>query len=295
MHPSIAVVVNSKKFSGKQAKALRAALNGIGESRPLWLEVEKGLAATKAARKAVAGKVSTVIACGGDGTVRATAEALVNTNARLAVVPAGTANLFATAFGLPSDVDDIARLIRSGSERTIDTGVCNGKTFVGMAGVGFDAAMIDSAEDGKERYGTLAYLRAGVRQAKRREPFPVNVTVDGTVFFEGAATCVLVGNTSTLRGGIRVFPDGSPTDGQLDLAVLTSGGLREWAGVLVAAVRHRQDASTHAQLGRGTAIVVTLDGKHRFELDGGVKGRAKSLEFDIEPQSLRVHAPQSQS
>lgn len=89
--------------------------------------------------------------CGGDGTVRAVSEALSGTKSLLAVVPAGTANLFATGLKLPSDPADVIAAVVAGASIRLDNGTCNGQTFNVMAGSGFDAAMIADAEDGKER------------------------------------------------------------------------------------------------------------------------------------------------
>ncbi len=151
--------------------------------------------------------------------------------------------------------------------------------------------MVDGADAGKERFGMLAYLRAGVREARRREPFEATVTVDGDELFDGEATCVLVGNVGTLKAGLEAFPDASVTDGLLDVAVLTAAGVREWASVMVAAVRHQQRTAAGVQLAQGRTITVELDGKHRYELDGGMKGRAKKLQLEACPASLTLCAP----
>jgi diacylglycerol kinase (ATP) len=288
---SIAVVANRQKLSQKHAGSLRAALRDAGHDDVPWISIDKGKQGTKAAQRALDGGARTVIVCGGDGTVRAAAQALVGTGAALAVVPEGTANLFAGSFAIPSDPAAVVDLIVGGHRRTIDTGRCNGLTFVVMAGAGFDAAMIDDADDTKERYGTLAYVRSGVRSARQRQPFAMEVTVDGQPFFEGEATCVLVGNTGRLKAGVQAFPDASVTDGRLDVAVLTASGMREWAGLMVAAVRHRQHLSGHAQMGAGTKIVARFSERHRFELDGGTKGRAKRLKLRVVPASLVICAP----
>ena len=291
----IAVVAHRDKLAKRDAKRLHAALHDAGLDPSAWLEVTKGKRAAKAAAAAVADGATVVITCGGDGTVRAAAGALTDTGAALAVLPMGTANLFAGALDLPDDPVALVELIRTGQRRTIDTGTCNGLTFAVMAGTGFDAGMIDAADDAKESLGTIAYVRAGVKQARTREPFKARVTVDDELFFEGPATCVLVGNVGTLKGGVQAFPDASVTDGVLDLAVLTAAGMKEWAGVMVAALRHRQHVAAHAQMGKGRQIVVELDGKHRFELDGGMKGKAKRLELAVNPKSLLLCAPSTAS
>ena len=160
----------------------------------------------------------------------------------------------------------------------------------GSSGIG-ELPSFDDANDAKERLGTLAYVRSGVRSARQRRPFPMDVTLDGHPFFEGEATCLLVGNTGRLKAGVEAFPDASVTDGQLDVAVLTAAGMREWAGLMVAAVRHRQHLSGHAQMGEGVKIVARFANEHRFELDGGTKGRAKRLKVRIVPASLVICAP----
>jgi diacylglycerol kinase family enzyme len=188
------------------------------------------------------------------------------------------------------DVKEILDLIASGQTRTIDTGRCNGMTFLVMAGIGFDAALIDAADDDKERLGMVAYLRAGAKEVRERRPFPVKVSIDDDKVFDGDASCVLVANIGSLKG-FDAFPDAIPTDGTLDAAVVTASGVRDWAGLMVSAIRHKQHLSGRADLFAGKTITVKTPKKHRFELDGGVKGEAKKLEFEVVPDSLIVCAP----
>ena len=288
---TVAVVANTEKIAKKDRRTLKRSLADAGVDDVLWFKIEHGSDAKKAAAKAVKGGAQTVVVCGGDGSIRAASEALVDSSASLAVVPSGTANLFATGLHLPTDVDDIVKVITSGDRRSIDTATCNGRTFNVMAGTGFDVGMLAEAEDDKERLGTLAYVRAGVNEVRHRKSFHAKVVIDGTTFYEGAASCVLVGKLGSLKGGIKAFPDATPTDGQLHVAVVTAKGMREWASLMASAVMRRQHASSHAQIGAGTSVSVTFDRKRRFELDGGVKGRAKRLDFEIKPRSLVLCAP----
>jgi diacylglycerol kinase (ATP) len=287
---SVAVIANTEKFVSKDARGLRRALADAGIDDVCWREVQRGSDAKKAAEKALEHDVQTVVVCGGDGSIRAAAEALVGTPTALAVVPCGTANLFATGLGLPTDIDEIVKVITSGDRRSIDSAACNGQTFNVMAGSGFDVAMLAQAEDDKERLGTLAYVRAGIHQVRDRKLFDAKVKVDGNIFYEGEATCVLVGKLGSLKGGIKTFPDASPTDGLLHVAVVTAAGMREWAALMVSAVARKQQSSSHAEMSAGTAIDVTFKSKRRFELDGGVKGKAKKLAFEIRPRALVICA-----
>jgi diacylglycerol kinase family enzyme len=99
---------------------------------------------------------------------------------------------------------------------------------------------------------------------------------------------------NSIDGGHQPLVPGVPAaspDASLDAAVVTASGVREWAGLMVSAVRHRQHLSGRADLHAGKTITVRTPKKHRFELDGGVKGEAKKLEFEIVPSSLIVCAP----
>jgi diacylglycerol kinase (ATP) len=288
---SVAVVANTKKLAKADTGRLKNALRESGLDPTTWIAIEKGSAATKATAKALDRGADVVLVCGGDGTVRAASQALVGTKAALAVLPTGTANLFASAMKFSDDPTELVDLIRGGERRTIDTGTCNGLTFNIMAGTGFDAALIDSADDDKERLGMAAYVRAGIKQARAREAYEMRVEIDDKRVFEGSASCVLVANIGTLKGGVEAFPNASPSDGVLDVAVVTATGLKAWTGLMVSAVRGRQHLSGHAQMWSGRSISVRTDSKHRFELDGGVKGTAKKFEFAVVPGSLTVCAP----
>ena len=91
----IAVVEHRGKVSAATRRRLREVLTQAGLEPASWIRVPKARKATAAVAEAVRGGADTVLVCGGDGTVRAAAEALVDTGVALAVLPTGTANLFA--------------------------------------------------------------------------------------------------------------------------------------------------------------------------------------------------------
>lgn len=288
---NIAVIANTEKLDKKDARTLRRALADAGFGDVEWFAIKRGSEAKSAAMKAIKHGATTIIACGGDGTVRAASEAVAGTPTALAVVPAGTANLFASGLGLPKDIEDLVAVIARGDRRSIDTAMCNGQTFNVMAGTGFDVGMLTDAEDSKERLGTFAYVGAAVRETRHRKMFETKITVDGDDFYDGPASCVLVGNSGSLKGGVKAFPDATSTDGQLHVAAVSAVGIREWANLMVTAVMRKPQWSSNSEIGEGSSITVSFDRKRRFELDGGVKGKSKTLEFEIRPRSLVVCAP----
>lgn len=113
----------------------------------------------------------TVFVLGGDGMVQRCVDAMAGSDARLAIIPAGTANLFASNLGVPDGIAEAVQVGLNGAERTLDVGKMNGERFAVMAGAGPDARMIRDADGGpKDRFGRLAYIWAASKNL-RLEPF----------------------------------------------------------------------------------------------------------------------------
>lgn len=282
--PRRVAIWNPASGSAPDEHALRGAL---GEAVDLVPTTEDDPGPGQAAA-AVRDGADIVVACGGDGTVRACLEPLAGTGTSLAVVPLGTGNLLAANIGVPAGLD-AADGIGLGPKRTIDLGRVNGETFAVMAGTGFDALMIRDADPTlKAKIGSLAYVISGFRNL-RRSLVPTKVEIDGEAFFDGRASMVLVGNFGTITGGIDVFPDAEPDDGLLDVAVVAAATWREWAVVARRLIRNRSLPLALARRGTGRRIVVEQTQPRAYELDGEDRDPVGRLEIEVEPAALSVH------
>ncbi len=288
---TVAVVAHTRKQLGGGLAELRQVLAAHGVDAPLWYEVVKSKQAPKRAHAALAAGADLVFVWGGDGMVQRCADVLAGTGAAMAVVPAGTANLLASNLGIPKDIDGAVRLGLRGHHRVLDVGRVNGERFLVMAGVGFDALMIrDADRDLKDRVGRVAYVWTGARHV-REEPVGTRIVVDGTTWFHGDATCVLVGNVGTIVGGITAFESAHPDDGRLELGVVTASGLVQWSRVMARVVTGRPEKTPLVQMTSGVKIDVHLDRKRPYELDGGARPSTRTLKIRIEPAALPVCIP----
>ena len=286
----IAVVAHAEKTLGGGLPELRRVLADRGHPDPLWYEVPKAKKAPEQARCALDEGADLVFAWGGDGTVRRCIGELAGRDACLAVIPAGTANLFATNLGIPKDIERAVSIGLGGRRRRYDVGRFAGERFGVMASVGFDAQMIRDADDLKDRIGRAAYLVSGSRHL-RQKPFEAAIDVDGAEWFSGPATCILVGNVGELFGGVEVFPDAVPDDGKLELGVCTADGLVQWARTLARTARGNPTASPFVRATKARAVKVRLDRKVLYELDGGDRKKVKSFKVKIEPGALSLCVP----
>lgn len=287
----VAVIAHTKKTLGGGLGDLRRLLDEHEITDPMWFEISSSKKARKCARRALKDGAELVIAWGGDGTVQRCIDALAGTGVTLAVIPAGTANLFATNAGIPIDLEGAVKVAAEGQVSHVDVGVANGEHFGVMAGVGFDVTMIDAADrSAKKHFGRAAYVWTGV-QAARREAIKMQIEVDGEQWFTGKATCLLVGNVPNVIGGLTVFPSASLDSGTLELGVVTADGLVDWGRVLTKVVRKHPEASPFVKMTHGRSIELTMKGKHLYELDGGTRDTVKRLQFEVKAEALRVMVP----
>jgi diacylglycerol kinase (ATP) len=289
--PVVAVVAHAKKPLGGGLPELRKHLAAAGFPKPLWYEAPKSKKARKRAKEAIKDGADLVFAWGGDGTVQRCVDALAGTDAALAILPAGTSNLLATSLGIPKDLKEAVTIGIEGRRRVLDTGTVNGEHFAVMAGAGLDALLVGEADSGlKDRVGRAAYVYTGARNLNV-EPMQVEIHVDGHRLFTGTTTCVLVGNTSELIGGVDVFEDSRPDDGLLDIGIVTAEGPLEWLRTVASTVIHRADRSPFVKTAHGKTILVDFGQPTAYELDGGNRDPAPTLRFEIHPASITVCVP----
>jgi diacylglycerol kinase (ATP) len=287
-----AVIVNPTKHENLPAfRALvGAAMARHGWAEPMWLETTPAEPGQGLARSALATQVDLVLASGGDGTVTACAEGLAGSGVPLGVLPAGTGNLLARNLGLPLSLEEALAVSLGGTDRRLDVGTANGRVFVAMAGLGFDAKLLDSTgEPLKRRLGWAAYALSGLRHLADR-PARATVRADGGPVLRRRASSVLIGNVGALQGGVALLPGAEPDDGVLDLLVLTARGLAGWAA-LAADVLLRRRRTRHVARIAFRDLHVMLDRPQLWELDGEVIGRTRQLRVTVRPGALLVRVP----
>jgi diacylglycerol kinase (ATP) len=288
---SVAVVAHARKQLGGGLGELRELLARAGVSDPLWFEVRKSKQAPKKVRRALDEGADLVFVWGGDGTVQRSIDAVAGKDATIAILPAGTANLLATNLGIPKDLAAAVHIGLHGERKKLDVGVINDEHFAVMAGAGFDALMIRDADRGlKDRAGRLAYVFTGAKHL-RTSRTRLRVRVDGEKWFDGDASCVLIGNVGKLFGGVTAFEHARPDDGRLELGVVTADGIWQWARALARTASGHADKSPFVQTTSGRAFDIRLRHPVPYELDGGEREPVKRLKVAVVPEAITVCVP----
>jgi diacylglycerol kinase (ATP) len=290
----VAVVAHSGKTLGGGLPELRRVLAAAGVDDPFWCEVPKSRKAPAQVRRALKDGAELIFAWGGDGMVQRCVDTLAGSKTQLAIIPAGTANLFATNLGIPRDIEEAVAIGLRGERRKLDVGRINGERFAVMAGVGFDAAMIRRADESglKDRIGRVGYVWAG-SESLRAKPFRAEVEVDGAGWYKGKATCILIGNVAEILGGIEAFEDAHPDDGLLELGVVNAEGLLQWGRALARTALGTSAKSPFMQETKAHKVEVKLNRKVLYELDGGDRKKLKSFKVKVEPGAVTVCVPEN--
>lgn len=165
--------------------------------------------------------VDIVVACGGDGTINYVVNSIRSKgiNPQLGVIPAGTANDFASAIGMPRGIMNSARKIAKGSERRVDCGMVNGRYFVNVFSFGVLTTTSHFTSDSEKRLvGKLAYVRVGIKDIIEMHNIPLHIEVDGQKLDIDAVMCLVFNGNSA--GQFKLAPDAKVDDGMLDMLVL---------------------------------------------------------------------------
>ncbi len=256
--------------------AVEAACGSAAELSPLIAREGSGL--------------DLVIVGGGDGTLNAALEGLVESGLPLGVLPLGTANDLALTLGIPADPLAAAGIIAGGRPRPVDLGWVNGKHFLNAAGVGLTAQVARALDrDLKRRWGRVGYALGALRGWRRARPFRAAIRCDGRRFTT-VAVQVAVGNGRHFGGGMVVADDARIDDARLDLFTLAPRGPLGFAMLLplLRAGRHgRLDGvvtcrATEIDLDTGRPLPVNTDG----EITTATPAR-----FRVRPRALPVLAP----
>ncbi|MFC9972420.1 diacylglycerol/lipid kinase family protein [Spirillospora sp. NPDC127200] len=269
--------------------------------------------ATELARRAVDEGFDAVVALGGDGTVNEVVNGLLADGPdpglpALAVLPCGSANVFARALGLPNDpiaaTRPVLAALRAGRYRSVGlatAGLEDGveRYFTFNAGVGLDAEVVREVElrrlEGARADPSL-YVRTALRHfftgTDRRDPaltleVPGRPAISGLflAFVSNTAPWTFLGRAPVNPTPKANFSRGLDVFGTRSLAIgPTLGAVGQMLLARTRPVRGRQVVNVH------DAAQVTLRAERpvAFQLDGDYLGEQRSIVFRSVPKAIRI-------
>lgn len=213
-----------------------------------------------------------LVVAGGDGTMHEALNGLRGRDLPVALIPLGTANVLAREIGLRRDPAAVARTIVHGVRQSVHLGEVNGRLFVQMVGVGFDARVVNKVSRSlKRRFGQLAFVAAFGRVVVGYGRPHYDVTVDGEA--AGRASFVVVANGRYYGGAFLLAPEARLARPDLHTCLFTSGGVISAIRYGLALVTNRLPDRHDFVIRPGTTVTVDGPAGDPIQADGEVVGR----------------------
>ncbi len=235
-----------------------------------------------------------LVAAGGDGTVTQVAQALVNTDALLGIIPLGTGNALASSlYGGDirlKPIETACTVITSGKTQKIDIAKANDYYMLLLAGAGIERGMTEEAEgELKDEWGAFGYIIAGLREVQNADLFEVRLTVDGEThtFKTGSVTIANAAPKTSIfaQGGEEPAPD----DGMLDATVIVNVESKlQAAETLVQLLKEKPSAdSEFVKHFRGKTFRLETSPVQKLVVDGEISGETP-VTVEIMEKALNV-------
>jgi len=264
-------------------------------------ETLNGAHATQTARLAAGEGFEAVFAIGGDGTIGQVTAGLIGSDTALAVLPAGTSNVWAREQGQTPftwyrwwALKENARLLAEVPVQRVDVGLCNDQPFLMWAGIGLDAITIHKLEPRPRFTKYLSvphYFATTVWEATFWHGLDLHVWADGKQI-EGHYLLAVATNIRHYVGGMAVLsPHAWLDDGQMDLWLMSGASLVDafrhffdlLAGRHLNSEQARRLPFSEARIESAAPFSIQVDGE---PLIGGHKAN-----LVVRPQVLKILMP----
>lgn len=232
-------------------------------------------------------QVDLVIIGGGDGTLNAAVDALVDTQLPLGILPLGTANDLARTLGIPNSLPEACKIIAQGEQRRIDLGCVNDKYFFNVASMGLSVKITERlTKEVKRRWGIFAYIATAIQVIWEARPFSVEIRFNGESIRTHTVQ-IAVGNGRYYGGGMAVVHDATIDDQRLDLYSLE---IEHWWQIipLLPAMRQGRHIDSHrVRALHGQEFEVYTHKPRLINTDGEITAYTPA-KFSVIPKAVAV-------
>ncbi len=252
---------------------------------------------TEIVRRRLAEGFDVVVASGGDGTVSSVAAALIGTDIPMAILPAGTANVFARDLRIPSDLSAAAALLDDEPRlRAVDVMQRGQTSFLLNVGVGLTARMMRRADrDAKSQLGFFAYVLAGLgtlRNARRRR---FRIIADGNSHVFSAVEVFVVNCPALGVPHVRIGDGIRVDDGRIDVFVFRPKRLTDYLRIAGSILFSRERENSHiTHLSVEDTVIIECHEALPVQGDGDVIASAP-LTIRVRPRAVRILVPEQGS
>lgn len=288
------VFYNQSAGKAAQIELLR---DSLATDETTWVELSREVEIDREIEHFVAAGGGTVIAAGGDGTVHAVVNGMMQIEQaqrpRMAIVPLGTANDFAGTLHIPDKIDEAVAAIRHGRIAAIDVIRIRGEgldRYYSNVAAGGNCVRVSEelTDEIKARWGALCYLRGAIGVLADMQSYRITAEIDDEPIENLDTWAVLIANGKTNAGHIEVAPEASPVDGLFDVIIIRDGTVLDMVDIVAKNLTGQFLESEQVMFFKAKRVRLKSNPPMRFTLDGELVDE-QPIEFEVVPGAIETY------
>lgn len=261
-------------------------------------EVSKTASPTELAKEAIREGYKTVVAAGGDGTIAGVANALMDTDVAMGVLPMGTFNYFSRGLGLPEDIPGAIETLGKSEPVPMHVGCVNGEIFLNNASLGVYPSILRERETlykkwGRSRITAYWSVLSGLMGLKR--PYDLTITVDGNTTIHKKTALAFVANSAYQLEAFSLDGADAVRKGSFAVYLTNATNWRQLIAHAMNLFRNTTEMGREFELLVGKDIKIEVARKKNMWIarDGEKERMSAPFVFDLRENALNVMVPRS--
>lgn len=245
--------------------------------------------AVKIAKEASERGTDIVVSVGGDGSANDVAQGLINSNSAMGIIPVGSGNGLAHHLKIPTNITKAIEIINRSKTSTIDTGLMNGKLFLSIAGLGFDALVAEKFAQSKRR-GFWPYFKLVFFEYFKFKGHDYIINFDDKSI-QRKALLISFANSNQFGYNVILAPKASIDDGYIDLCIVKRMSVINAAMAVPRLFLKNFDTSRHVEVYKVKEAKIQCSEPVFSHIDGDPHDHLSDVHMKIQPRSLKIIVP----
>lgn len=234
-----------------------------------------------------------IYSVGGDGTLNEVLNGMAGGRCRLGVIPGGSGNDFIKSITDHTGLQHAIRRTVEGTEKQIDLARVNGRYFLNIASVGFDALVVQNTIKFKKFpliTGKAAYILGILSSILSYINHPLEITLDHEKILQTTSLLTAVANGKFYGGGMKAAPEASVDDGLFDVCVVGRINRLQILRLLPRFIKGRHGELPQVSFHRGSCVKIKSSAPVLLNMDGEVQTVHEAV-FELIPGGVTVIVP----
>ncbi|MFA8449339.1 MAG: diacylglycerol kinase family protein [Bacteroidales bacterium] len=249
--------------------------------------------ATTIAQNASKKNIDIVVIVGGDGSLNETMKGLLGSKTALGIVPCGSGNGFARHLNIPLNPREAIKQINTSKSISVDTVSLNDKTFISIAGIGYDAYVAKKFSNTKHR-GFLGYTQVVVKSFLQYKDQDYLIKLDNKEEISTRAFFITFANSNQFGYNTIIAPMASLTDGKIDICIVKKPKFTQIPKMMRLLFTGKLNRSENVKYYQANSAYICTQNNETFvNIDGESQSTTNKINIQVHPSSINVVVPQT--